>query len=62
MQCSAAAKMAREFSINACLKAIDVTDLGSKGAYRIGVLSRKKYVRFSPKPSFPDKKGKSGSS
>ena len=37
------------FSLNTRLKATGVTDLGSKGTYGIGGLSRKKYVKFSQK-------------
>ena len=40
---------ARAFSLNSRLKALDVTDLGSKGAYGIGGLSREKYAKFSQK-------------
>ena len=36
-------------SLNMRLKAIGATDLGSKGTYGIGGLSRKKYVKFSQK-------------
>ena len=39
--CSAAAKMVLAFSLIARLKAVDATDLGSRGTYGIGVLSRK---------------------
>ena len=35
--------------LNGRLKAVDVTDLGSKGTYGIGGISRKKYVEFSQK-------------
>ena len=40
---------ARAFSLNLRLKALDVIDLGSKGAYGIGGLSQKKYSKFSQK-------------
>ena len=40
---------ARAFSLNTRSKAIGATDLGSKGTYGIGGLSRKKYVKFSQK-------------
>ena len=49
LRCSAAAIMAWEFSLNARLKAVDATDLGSKGIYGIVALFRKKYAKFSQK-------------
>ena len=46
---AAAAQTARAFSLKVRLNAVDATDLGSKGAYGIGVLSRKKFAKFSQK-------------
>ena len=40
---------ARAFSLNTRSKAIGATDLGSRGTYGIGGLSRKKYAKFSQK-------------
>ena len=57
---SATAKATSVFSLNVRLKAVDVTDLGSKGAYRIGGLSQKKICKIQSKSlllaSFPGKK------
>ena len=51
---------ARAFSLNLHLKAVDATNLGSKGAYGIGGLSRKKICKIQPEillqASFPGKK------
>ena len=56
---SPAAKVAQAFLLNARLEAVGATDLGSKGAYEMGGLSRKKYVKFSQKAcSQPDSQAK----
>ena len=63
MRCSAAAEMARAFSLKVRFKAVDATDLGSESAYRIGVHSRKNMQNLAQKlaPSpVPRQKGYMG--
>ena len=43
---------AKAFSLNLRLKVMDATDLESKGAYGIRVLSQKKYAKISQKACF----------